>query len=957
MNSRWMYSTTYQTNCQVIDSQSLWGDVVCRIWLPHQDAVVRVYESDLTPMDMAENIEVMSHHISYVAAAAKISETVEGESGLLDANILLAPMMSNVIPLPHQIYALSRAMSSNRIRYLLADEVGLGKTIEAGLILRELKLRGLVKRTLIVAPKSLAIQWIAEMETHFNESFSLVNPSDLEVLERLNGNVFGDKDNQLNISNPWLNFSQAIVTLDSVKPISKRRGWSSDKVDEYNRKRYESLIQAGWDLIIVDESHRLGGSSENVARYKLGKGLSEAAPYLLLLSATPHQGKSDAFHRLMSMLDPMMFPDEESVNQDQVSEYVIRTEKRKSITAEGEPLFRPRVTETIDIDLSKSNEQTLLYEAVTDYVKRGYNKALKDKKPHIGFLMVLLQRITTSSSEAIYVTLKKRLEVLKLIKESHHLWRQNEYEDDLLDMDGQSQLDMLVEVDDLGVVDEVAEVETLLALAKNAVIEGPDIKTKTLLNLIYKLEAEENEEDLKVLVFTEFVATQLMLKDYLEARGISCVLLNGSMTMDERRLAQQDFSQESRVLISTDAGGEGLNLQFCHIVINYDLPWNPMRIEQRIGRVDRIGQKKIVKAINFVYQDSVENRVRDVLHEKLAVILKDLGVDKTSDILDTSLSGEVIEDMMTQVIMTDSDINEKADEAIGIINEELLKNKQISIIHSISENPDISLTQKVKNHPLPYWIERMTISYLKMKKSEVTKGLLGWTFTWPNGESVKDQVFYTEDNTQLNKVLSLENPKILKLVGSIPKFVPGQPIHKVQVTGLPSTINGYWGLFEIKLTIQNAHYNKLDIPAVRKSYIPVFISRDNKVFNQTARAVWNQLLTSSSKLLGIYDSKESREISDLLISTSIEEGVSAYEYMKAAHAEVVRREGKRGNVAFNARRHAIEKLGLKEVRDYRLNKVDQEEKDWEERLKTAGKVLPEINPLIMLHINQEYADV
>ena len=956
MNSKWMYSTTYQTNCQVIDSQSLWGDVVCRIWLPHQDAVVRVYESDLKPMDVTENIEVMSHYISYVATAAKISETVEGESGLVDTNVLLAPMVSNVIPLPHQIYALSRAMSSDRIRYLLADEVGLGKTIEAGLILRELKLRGLVKRILIVAPKSLAIQWIAEMDTHFNESFSLVNPSDLEVLERLNVGVFTGKDNELN-SNPWLNFSQAIVTLDSVKPISKRRGWSKNKIEEYNRKRYESLVQAGWDLIIVDESHRLGGSSENVARYKLGKGLSEAAPYLLLLSATPHQGKSDAFHRLMSMLDPMMFPDAESVNQEQVSEYVIRTEKRKSITAEGDPLFRPRVTETIDIDLSKSKEQTLLYEAVTDYVKRGYNKALKDKKPHIGFLMVLLQRITTSSSQAIYVTLEKRLEILKLIKDAQHFWKQNEYEEDLLEMDGQSQLDMLVEVDDLGVLDEVAEVETLLALAKNAVIEGPDIKTKTLLNLIYKLEVEESEENLKVLVFTEFVATQFMLKDYLEARGIPCVLLNGSMTMEERRLAQQAFSQESRVLISTDAGGEGLNLQFCHIVINYDLPWNPMRIEQRIGRVDRIGQKKIVRAVNFVYQDSVESRVRDVLHEKLAVILKDLGVDKTSDILDTSLSGEVVEDMMTQVIMTDSDLNQKAEEAIGIINEELLRDKQSSIIYSISEDPDISLTQKVKNHPLPYWIERMTISYLKMKNSEVTKGLFGWTFIWPDGEMVEDQVFYTDDNTQLNKLLSLENPKILNLVGSIPKFIPGQPIHKVQVEGLPSTINGYWGLFEIKLTIQNLHYNKLGIPAVRKSYIPVFVSEDNKVFNQTARAVWNQLLTSPSKLLGMCNSQESEKISDLLISTSVEEGKSAYEYMKASHAEVVKREEKRGKVAFNARRHAIEKLGLKEVRDYRLNKVNQEEKDWEKLLRDASQVLPEINPLLMLHIHQEDADV
>jgi len=340
--------------------------------------VVRVLQSTLHPLTAENHPDTEVYRISYIAAAAKVAEILESSTSSSDAHILLAPMESNVIPLPHQIHALSRAISSDQVRYLLADEVGLGKTIEAGLIIRELKLRGLVKRTLVVAPKGLAIQWVAEMKTHFNEKFTLVNPGDLDVLERLEyQQAISDEGSSLNSDyNPWLHVSQAIVTLDAVKPLAKRKGWSKEKVHQYNAKRYERLVNGQWDLIIVDESHRLGGSTEQVARYKLGQGLSEAAPYLLLLTATPHQGKSDAFQRLMSLLDPMVFPDLESVTRKRVERYVIRTEKRKAVTDKGEPLFRPRTTKTLNVDLSKNPQQLALYEEVTKYVKEGYNQAI-----------------------------------------------------------------------------------------------------------------------------------------------------------------------------------------------------------------------------------------------------------------------------------------------------------------------------------------------------------------------------------------------------------------------------------------------------------------------------------------------------------------------------------------------------------------------------------------------------
>lgn len=704
----WQYSTVHNSACKVIEGQTLWGQTVCRVWLPNQDAVVRVPRSVLRPLSADLRPEIEAGRIAYVAAAAKVAEVLEGSTSATDGHVLLAPMESNVIPLPHQIHALSWAISGDRVRYLLADEVGLGKTIEAGLVMRELKLRGLVRRILVVSPKGIATQWVAEMQTHFNEQFQLVLGDDIGTLQRLAPGA----DHR---SSAWSMFDQVIVSLVSVKPMDKRRGWTAERVAEYNRSRFEDLITVGWDLVVVDEAHRLGGSTDQVARYKLGKGLAEAAPYVLLLSATPHQGKTDAFHRLMNLLDDDAFPDMDSVSRERVAPYVIRTEKRKAIDAGGKPLFKPRRTQMAPVAWeSRHHLQQLLYEAVTDYVREGYNQALREKKRHIGFLMILMQRLVVSSTRAIRTTLERRLAALKegeqqasqRLAELENGAEVSESPDDemveLYDMDGQELLDELLKSHVSALQSEGSHVETLLDAAVRCEQAGPDAKAEALIEWIYELQAEENELDLKVLIFTEFVPTQQMLKEFLEARGISVVTLNGSMDMQERKQAQDAFRKSHRVLVSTDAGGEGLNLQFAHVIINYDIPWNPMRLEQRIGRVDRIGQPKKVRAINFVFEDSVEFRVREVLEQKLSVIFDEFGIDKTGDVLDSAQAGELFEDVFASAILNPDGIETSVDHTVARLRDEIQQVREASAIDGISEEPDVQAAERLRSHPLPH---------------------------------------------------------------------------------------------------------------------------------------------------------------------------------------------------------------------------------------------------------------
>ncbi|CAA7615799.1 DEAD/DEAH box helicase [Magnetospirillum sp. UT-4] len=917
----WRWSTDYRQVCRVIESETLWGKTFCRIWLTGRDAVVRVAAESLEPLDRPNSAD--ADRITYLASAARVSEAVEHDT-------LLAPIAASVVPLPHQIKALSRAVADDRIRYLLADEVGLGKTIEAGLIIRELKLRGRVKRVLVLAPKGLVTQWVAEMKTHFDEDFHLLLPNDFPAYRRITGQ-----------DNIWAAFDQAIVPMDSVKPLDKRRGWSRDRVAEFNRDRFNDLISVGWDLVIVDESHRLGGSTDQVARFRLGQGLAEAAPYLLLLSATPHQGKTDNFHRLISLLDAKAFPNEGSVTRDRVAPYVIRTEKRNAVDGDGKPLFRPRRTQLLPVEWQPRHElQRQLYDAVTDYVRFGYNQALKQKKRHISFLMILMQRLVTSSTAAIRATLERRLEVLAAPDDQLSLFPMDE--DDFADIDAQEALDALIQVRSAN-RNEKAEIQTLLDLAKRTEMNGSDVKAEALLDTIYRLQQEEADPSLKVLIFTEFVPTQAMLAAILGQQGFDVVTLNGSMDMDERKDVQRAFAERARVLISTDAGGEGLNLQFAHVVINFDMPWSPTRLEQRIGRVDRIGQKHTVRALNFTLKDTVEARVQEVLEEKLAVILDEFGVDKAGDVLDSSRADRLFDDMYVEAVLAPDQLDRLVDGLVDQVRGDAQAGRSAASILGDSQDIDPGEARRMMEHPLPHWVERMTVGYLRSQGGTADGDSRAWRLTWPEGE-VWSKVAFTPVTAETPSDLlhvGLESERIRGLSMGLPRFAEGQPIPIIQLPGMSGDIHGVWSLWRV--SVQALDWK-------RQRIVPLFVHHDGRVLGPTARHLWDRLLTDEVSVVGYVDNSDIEELMRRSRREAETHGRPVYDELLAAHRARLDKEAARNEYSFAARRKAIDAIGLPQVKAHRLAAFEQEQATWHQTLADMRQVVPSLDPLLVVRL-------
>jgi len=933
----WYYSPDHGQLCQVIEAQTLWGETTCRVWLPGRDSVVRIPASRLKSLESAGTGS--PDDIAYIAAAARVADA-------LTQDVLLAPIESSVIPLPHQIRALSRAIANDRVRYLLADEVGLGKTIEAGLIMRELKLRGLVKRTLVIAPKGLVSQWVSEMRFHFGETFQLVLPEDIKTLKRIapsSGPESGNHDPEALPANAWQMFSQVVVPMDSVKPLDKRRGWSAAQVSEHNRERFEDLISAGWDLVIVDEAHRLGGSTDQVARFKLGQGLSEAAPYFLMLSATPHQGKTDAFHRLVSLIDAQEFPDISSVTRERVQPHVIRTEKRRAIDADGKPLFKPRRTQLGPVSWEERHRnQQLLYEAVTEYVREGYNQAMREKRSYIGFLMILMQRLVVSSTSAIRTTLERRLEALAAPQEQLTLFPLAS-EEEWADLDGQEQIDVLLRTRLKALKNERGEVRLLLDAAARCEQIGPDAKAEALLDWLYRLQSEESDPELKALVFTEFVPTQEMLRRFLTERGFSVVCLNGSMDMEERKRVQEAFAKDVRILISTDAGGEGLNLQFCHVVINYDIPWNPMRLEQRIGRVDRIGQAHAVRAVNFVFEGSVEHRVREVLEQKLAVIFEEFGIDKTGDVLDSAQAGHMFDGMYVEAILNPEKVEESVESVVARLQEQAREARTTASVLGATEDLEPGEAQRLLTHPLPHWVERMTVSYLKAHGGQAERRSQSWNLTWPDGETYENVVFTGKEAERLPAArhLTLEEPKVRGLAMRLPRFAPGQPVPIVSIPGLSEEVHGVWSLWRI--AIATMEWN-------RRRIMPLFLADNGMVYMPTARHVWDQLLAASTKVRSILDTAVSQAAFAKLQNAAEEHGKSIYEALVQEHRGRIAREREKADYAFAARRKTVERIGLPQVRNYRLNLLSQEERSFQEQLDQKAHAYPEMVPLLVIRV-------
>lgn len=922
--SEWCWHVRHAAPCRVVDRETVWGETAYRVWLPGKDAVVRARARDLGPLDA---VQPSVDQILHTAASAKLLDALED-------NLLLAPIQSRVVPLPHQLYALGCAMSRDRIRYLLADEVGLGKTIEAGLILRELKLRGMARRILVVAPKGLVRQWQAEMRLHFGEQFTLVEPAELSAFRQRRN----DEENL------WRVHDQVICSLDSVKPMEGRRGWSVEQLQTYNRERFEDLISASWDLVIIDEAHRMGGSTDQVARYKLGVALAEAAPYLLLLSATPHQGKTDQFHRLMQLLDRDSFPDVSSIAADRVRPFVVRTEKRAAIDAEGKPLFKPRITRLQPVAwLDRHAAQRGLYEAVTEYVRHGYNQAMATKQRHIGFLMILMQRLVTSSTAAIRTTLERRLLALDDDHAQLKLFP-SERAEEWHELSGEDQIDLAVAFEALA--DERKDVEALLFLARETEAQGTDAKAEALLELIYKIQQEENDPELKVLVFTEFVPTQAMLADFLESRGFSVVTLNGSMDLEARSRTQKSFSQDARILISTDAGGEGLNLQFCHVIVNFDMPWNPMRVEQRIGRVDRIGQPFVVRAINFVLEDTVEYRVREVLETKLAIIAEEFGVDKSADVMDSVEAEPLFDELFVNGLQNPDAIEADCETVVSQLRTAIAEHSQSSQLLSAGHELDAADARMWRDHPAQFWLERAITSGLPGRGGQATKEGDVWRVRWAGDGETSSVCFdaRTAEGRPDLEWLTLEDPRARALITDLPRCVAGQNMPSVRISGLPETVKGVWSLWEITLSADDFS---------RRRFLPVFISNEGRAFQPTAKRIWDLLLTERLETIGPTKASISAELFGKSKDAAVAQGERMFTELVDEHMTRLREERDRATYAYEARHQAIGRVGLATVRDYRRKRLQSEHDARLARLDAAEAFVPDLHCVLVLRVGHQ----
>lgn len=891
---------------QVVERHERWGVTTLRVWSPTSNSVVQVSVDALEPITAhAPTLDTVVHR----AASARVLDALANE-------VLLAPVRSSVTPLPHQLYALERAMAGDRVRHLFADEVGLGKTIEAGLVIRELKLRGLAKRILVVAPKGLTPQWQAEMQLHFGETFRIADPSDFDAVSR-----WSDDDNV------WRAADQVICPLDSVKPMARRRGWSWERIAAYNQRRFEDLITAGWDLVVIDEAHRLGGSTDQVARYKLGAALADASPHLLLLSATPHSGKTDQFLRLMQLLDREAFPAEDSVDRDRVAPFVVRTEKRLAIDNDGKPLFKPRQTRLATVEWQPRHDaQRQLYEAVTDYVRHGYNQSLKNKQRHIGFLMVLMQRLVTSSTAAIATTLARRLQALEDTPAQLSLVPEVDA-DDIADMDGQSQIDELV--DWPGWRSEKAEVTALLRLAEQA-LGTVDAKVEALFEHIHRIQQEEDDPDLKVLIFTEFVPTQAMLAEQLRDRGFEVATLNGQMAVAERVAAQRAFAGPARVLVSTDAGGEGLNLQFAHVMFNYDMPWNPMRIEQRIGRVDRIGQRHVVRATNFVLGDTVEHRVREVLEAKLAAIAEEFGVDKAADVMDSVEAEAMFDGIYLESLLDPDSVAQKADATLEELRTRIAADRDRRDLLGAPNQLDPGAAQRWRRHPIHFWVEKAVTSGLREAGGTADRVDQSWRLTWPDGSLIERACFDVDGLSDMPDAtwLTLDSDRVRNIIDGVPTEAPGRLAPSLMIKDLPSGIDGTWSMWRIVMATARGREQR---------YMPLF-TKNGRAFAPTARRVWDLIVAGNATA---DDGQIMHDVGDLERLAELQ-AEPICDDLRSKHLDGLERERQRVDAAFEARRRAIGRIGLENVRRSRLKRLEDEHCQRVADIDAAVSVMPNL---------------
>ena len=881
-----VFDTIKKENVQILEKIEAWGYVSYKVFNPSTGKVYKANEEQLSPS--GSSVRHDENYLRYVTLLSKIKNETAGG--------FLSSLASGIIPLPHQLHVLNRAMENNNIRYILADEVGLGKTIEAGMIIRELKSRGLVSRILVVCPTGLVTQWASEMQEKFHEKFQVILPSDYDTIRRItdNDDVYGQ-------------FDQVISPMDSIKPIEKHAGWSDEKVEKYNQERIYSIINSGWDLIIIDEAHRVAGSSGEVARYKLGNLLSQASPYLLLLSATPHNGKTEPFLRLIRLLDADAFPNAKSIVREQVAPFLIRTEKREAIDNNGNLLFKNRITHLVSITWDQRNNlQQELYEMVSSYVAKTYNKALRNRKKNMCliFLLIIMQRMVTSSTAAIRQSLERRLCVLQ----EQRTRVGNLTEKDLDELNIEDGVEDALEAISLDMELEIEELKAIISLAKQAQFQNQDAKAEPLLNEIDTILSEDHTQ--KVIIFTEFVATQDYLCNLLVNCGYSVTILNGGMSIEERNEAMQEFRNETSIFISTDAGGEGLNLQFANIIINYDLPWNPMKIEQRCGRVDRIGQQRDVHIYNFIVADTVENRVREVLEEKLSIILKEMGVDKYSDVLDS----EVAECDFTDVYMRSIGHAAQIEKNLYPVESEM---KQ-----------QLANTKKYKD---------------VIREDKDLKKLVGTESNFDVDSALRTMLTYYEcwqgHDPRLIDRISIVDEEITRHLKTEIVQDHIAPLMSVRIADFPNEV-GYFMLWELSISDKESG----------KCIIPIFVNDSMVLRPMAGKRIMDVFLDAGSRLTVSSTQNISESIYSELDKMCMDFAYDTFMELKDKQIQQNQESYNKYMYALKIRQEAAEHIGIENIRRSRLKTLEKEKENIEREYKKGLQVYPDFRMIMMARL-------
>ena len=569
--------------------------------------------------------------------------------------------ISRVDPLPHQLEAVyEHLLKLPSVRFLLADDAGAGKTIMAGLLIRELKLRGLIERVLVVCPANLAFQWQRELKEKFDERFLVLKGGDIR-------DQFG--------VNQWLEGKHLITSLDLAKRTEILPG----------------LKQAHWDLVIVDEAHRMSADEKRKSqRYRLGEMLRDSADHLLLLTATPHKGDPAGFTRFLQLLDQDAYADvksiQEAMQRRRAPFYLRRTKEAMVYFPEREeatpsvgasrhwvakPVFTKRIPHTAAFKIDGAEFD--LYNRVTQFVKaQSRRAAAQDDNPRaraVGFLMSLYQRRLASSTHAMRRSLENRAKRLsKGLQQAQDLVRtapptlpdpdELDELDELEDAE-RERLERLLDAITLTgnaeqVREEIAELQALAAEALAVEGAGQEAKLSRLRHILQE-QGFFDRPTQRLLIFTEFTDTLRHLMQRLEAWGFKVGCIHGGMkpgARDEpgtRLHAEQQFREGAiQVLIATEAAGEGINLQCCHILFNYDIPWNPNRLEQRMGRIHRYGQRHDCLIFNFVAANTIEGRVLERLLDKLQEIRDALDDDAVFNVV-----GEVLPSAQVERVLRD----------------------------------------------------------------------------------------------------------------------------------------------------------------------------------------------------------------------------------------------------------------------------------------------------------------